>query len=204
MTASTNTNALVPYGVRPSDEVMETLASTVSKSTRAVYIRECVNFTTWLYDKDSDHFIHYEYLPSLRLAHESDEEQGLQKSTRNLRSTISELVSEVNEADRNCPIVQYFCDNKLEIILLILQPTYAAEPWKPTVVNCSIADTDSTRQSKISRANQPMSSQNQSNSMTSSQFQFCFIDTLHLLWQQFKRKWSNPKSKQETTRRGSN
>ena len=104
MTASTNTNALVPYGVRPSDEVMETLASTVSKSTRAVYIRECVNFTTWLYDKDSDHFIHYEYLPSLRLAHESDEEQGLQKITRNLRSTISELVSEVNEAGRNCPI----------------------------------------------------------------------------------------------------
>ena len=42
MSASRTTSALVPYAGRPSQEVMETLAATVSKNTRAGYTRESV------------------------------------------------------------------------------------------------------------------------------------------------------------------
>ena len=43
MSASRTTSALVPYAGRPSQEVMETLAATVSKNTRAGYTRESVS-----------------------------------------------------------------------------------------------------------------------------------------------------------------
>ena len=91
MSAARNANATIPYGGRPSQAVMETLASTVSKNTKASYIRENVNFIVWLFDKDADEFIHDTFLLSLHKAHEEDEERGLQKTRRNLRSTITQL-----------------------------------------------------------------------------------------------------------------